>query len=131
MTTLTTQYGLSTQDTPRNKREQKTQGCEECLQCEARADTRSIGRKKDRIIYVENSSNITEPFVIQEVGTAEELRNKICEKHPGICIDMIGMRISHSRLGVVGRKFYEEDLPSDQILYVYLYLKKHTPSYGK
>jgi hypothetical protein len=84
--------------------------------------------KKDRYIYIENSSTKVNPFLVRSVATVPELIQKICDYIPLSCDSAIGMRISDTRMGTIGRKIYEGDLPSEAFfLYVNLYLKKHPP----
>ncbi len=84
--------------------------------------------KKDRYIYIENSSTKVCPFLVRDVATVPELIQKICDWIPMTCHESIGMRISDTRMGSFGRKVYEGDLPSEAFfLYVNLYLKKHPP----
>lgn len=131
MTTLTyTTNGLSTQDTTGAKGREEEKGCQDYLQQQAHPKATGSARKRDRIICVENASNVREPFILEEVGSVPELIEKLCEKFPTICINMIGMKISNSRAGTFGRKTYEGEIPfEDDTLYVTLYLKKHTPYY--
>lgn len=119
------QYGISTPNPSRKEGRQEAQG-QDNLQQQACADTGSPTCKRDRIIYVENSSNIHDPFVLQEVGTVDELIEKMCERFPAICTDVIGMKISTTRLGTIHRIYLTDRIPyKADTLFVTLYLKKH------
>jgi len=106
---------------------EEAEGQPQCVQQQACADAASTPRKRQRIVYIENSSNCRSPFLVEEVGTVQELVQQICERFPEICIETLGMKISSSRAGSIGRVFYEGDLPYEQdTLYVSLYLRKHS-----
>ena len=97
------------------------------LQQQAREDAGSPSRKRDRIVYIENCSNSRAPFVVQEVGTVDELIQAVCNKYPDICITSIGMDVSPSRYGSIRRKVFTDEIPYEyDTLYIRLYLKKHT-----
>lgn len=118
--------GQSAQDTPGNKGRQEAQG-QEHLQQQTRASDGSPPRKRDRILYVENSSNIREPFVLEKIATVEELTSAFCERFPSLCIDAIGLKISGSRMGTMHRETYTDIIPYHaDTLYITLYLKKHS-----
>lgn len=117
--------GFSTEDTSRKERRQEEQG-QGYLQQQAYPNAGSPTIKRDRIIYIENSSNIHDPFVLQEVGTVDELVEKLCDKFPAISLDSIGMRISTTRLGTIHRIYLTDRIPyKADTLFVSLYLKKH------
>lgn len=121
------QNGLSSPDSPRKEGRQEAQGQDD-LQQQTCADPGSPTLKRDRIIYVENSYNIHDPFVIKEVGTVEELIQKLCDKFPTICTDSLGMKISTTRLGTIHRIYLTDKIPyKADTLFVSLYLKKHPP----
>ena len=124
---IQTQHGYTTTDPSREKGWKEGKG-QDHLQCEACTNAGSTERKKDRIIYVENSSNITYPLVLKEISTVEELIQGICDMHPKISLDYIGMRVTTARLGVVPREYITDKLPYEKdTFYVNLYLKKHPP----
>jgi len=122
--------GLRDQDASREEEWQEGKRRQECVQCEACAHSAVSPRKRDRIIYVQNSSNVRDPFILQEIGTVEEFLAAFCAKFPDFCSDSIGMKISTSRVGVMHRKMLSEvdTIPYEEdTLYVELYLKKHPP----
>jgi len=120
--------GYATQDKTREERRQEEQG-QEHLQRKARADATGDKRKRDRIVYVENTSNIRDPFIIEKVDSVEDLIQKICMKFPDICLESIGMKVSNSRMGTMHRKHFTEEIPYEyDTLYITLFLKKH-PSF--
>jgi hypothetical protein len=126
------QYGISTPDSPRKEGRQEAQR-QDNLQQQTRADSGSPTCKRDRIIYVENSSNIHDPFVLPEIGTVDELIEKMCERFPAICTEHIGMKISTTRMGTIHRVILTDRIPyKADTLFITLYLKKHPPiSVGK
>jgi hypothetical protein len=120
------QHGQYTQDSPRNEGRQGAEG-EGNLQQQTCADSGGPPRKRDRIVYIENSTNSSKAFIIQEVGTVDEVIRAICEKYPTICIESIGMKVSSSRQGTIHRSYFMDRLPYDvDTLYVTLYLRKHS-----
>jgi hypothetical protein len=125
--------GLRAQDASRE--EGRQEGEQECVQCEARPCSTGPPRKRDRIIYVQNSSNVRDPFILQEIATVREFLEAFCAKFPDFCSDSIGMKISTSRMGVMHRKMLSEvdTIPYEEdTLYIELYLKKHPPvAYSK
>ena len=122
-----TPNGLSTTNTSR-KEGKETEGQKEHLQQQAHTDAGSQTKKRDRIIYIENSANIDKPFVIQDVGCVKEVMEKICALHPALSLDCIGLRISNMRCGSRDRKYYSDKIPYDtETLYVSMYLLKHPP----
>lgn len=102
----------TTQDTPREEGMQKGQRQRD-LHEQARADSAIHQRKRDRIIYVENSSNIRDPFILQEVATVPELLKQLCTRYPKICLDRIGFKVSNSRQGTIGRKVLTNEIAYD------------------
>jgi hypothetical protein len=102
---------------------------QEHLQCEARSHAaRALPQKRDRYIYLENSSNLRDPFPIQEVATVPELLAKIRDFIPQLAHPDLGMRVSATRMGSMHRVYLTGDLPSDAFfLYVSLYLVRHPP----
>jgi len=82
---------------------------------------------------MENTSSVHKPLLLENVGTVEELTDKIVAQLPNVCSSSIGMRISDTRMGTCQRKYFTDTLPYDaEFLYVTLYLKKHPPiSFGK
>lgn len=123
------QYGISTPNPSRKEGRQEAKGPDD-LQQQTCADTGSPTCKRDRIIYVENSSSIHDPFVLQEIGTVEELLEKLYERFPGISSEAIGMKISTTRLGTIHRIYLTDRIPyKADTLFVSLYLKKH-PSFA-
>lgn len=118
--------GQPAQNAPGNEGRQEAQG-QDHLQQQARAADGSSPRKRDRIIYVENSSNVREPFILEKIATVEELTSAFCNRFPAICIEAIGLKISDSRTGTMHRKTFTDNIPYDaDTLYITLYLKKHT-----
>lgn len=118
--------GQSAQDASGDEGRKEAQG-QEHLQQQACAADGGAARKRDRIIYVENSSNVRDPFVLKEVATVDELTSAFCDRFPAICIDAIGLKISDARAGTIQRRTFTDKLPYDaDTLYITLYLKKHT-----
>lgn len=116
--------GLQTTENQTREKGQRQTEKQEHLLWETCEDSR---KKRDRIIYVENSSTVSQPFLIQEVGTVDELLQKICNKFPEICLHSLGMKISDSRPGTTQRRILTDSLPSEaDTLYIHLYLKKHS-----
>lgn len=119
------QNGYTPEDKTREQGRQEEKG-QEYLQQQARANAAGDKRKRDRIVYVENSSNVRSPFVLEEVGTVSELIQNLCILYPEICLDSIGMRVSNAKQGVIGRKYFTEEIPYEyDTVYIYLYLNKH------
>jgi hypothetical protein len=119
------QNGYATENETRDEGRQEEEG-QGYLHKQARADSASHQRKRDRIIYIENSSNVRGPFVLQEVGTVSELTEKLCEKYPEICLDSIGMKMSNAKQGVIGRQYFSDQIPYEyDTIFIYLYLHKH------
>jgi len=102
---------------------------QEHLQCQARTHAAgTLSQKRDRYVYLENSSNLREPFPIQEVATVDELLTKIREKIPQLAHPDLGMRVSATRMGTMHRVYLTGDLPLNAFfLYVSLYLVRHPP----
>lgn len=125
--------GLRAQDTSREEGWQEDKGRQECVQREACAHATGSPRKRDRIIYIENSSNVREPFVLEKIATVEDVLQGICSKFPEICLESIGMKISASRTGTLHRTLLTGEIPYEaDTLYIQLYLKKHPPvAYSK
>jgi len=124
------QNGQRTQDTSGTEGRQEAQG-QEYLQREARADAGGQTSCRDRIVYVENSSNVRGAFIIKEVRVVKDLIQKVCDKFPAICLDSIGMHISNARQGTIQRKlFTDEILYEYDTLYITLFLRKH-PSFSE
>ena len=120
---------LNGQPTPNTSREEGRQEAEGKgnLQQQTCADTGGSPRKRDRIVYIENSANSRGPFVVEEVGTVDELIRGVCEKYPDICIASIGMDVSPSRYGTIKIKVLKHEIPYEHdTLYIRLYLRKHT-----
>lgn len=125
MTSLTS-HGYRTQDTTGGQGWQDQ--VQDSLQQQAHQASGDAPIKKDRYIYIENSSTKLSPFLVRDVATVPELVQKIYDYIPLSCDSAIGMRVSDTRMGTFGRKIYEADLPSEAFfLYVNLYLKKHPP----
>jgi len=119
--------GLSPPDTSRKEGRQEAQGQDDLHQ-QTCADPGSPTLKRDRIVYVENSANIHDPFVVKEVGTVEELLEKFYEKFPKISTESIGLKISTTRLGTIHRIYLTDRIPyKADTLFISLYLKKHPP----
>jgi hypothetical protein len=98
------------------------------LQQQACASDGSTARERDRIIYVENASNIHKPFVLQKIATVEQLLSVFCSQFPQLCIQSIGLRVSDTRVGTFHRKYFTEIIPYEaDTLYITLYLRKHDP----
>ncbi len=118
--------GQSTPNTSRKEGRQEAEG-QGNLQQQTCADTGGPPRKRDRIIYIENSANCDKAFIIQEVGTVDEVIRAICEKYPNICIQSIGMKVSWTRQGTFHRSYFSDHIPYEyDTLYVSLYLLKHS-----
>lgn len=104
---------------------QERQG-QEYLQQQACADSGSPERKRSRIIYIENSTTVNKPFVVEEVGTVTEVIEKVCEKFPAICLHAIGMKITNARMGTLQREVFTGTIPyMYDTLYITLFLQKH------
>jgi hypothetical protein len=117
--------GQPTKDPSGEEGRQEAQGPGN-LQQQACADAGISSRKRDRIVYIENASNSRAPFIVKEVGTVAELIEGVCDRYPDICIQSIGMKVSSSRLGTIGRKMFTEQIPYEyDTLYISLYLLKH------
>jgi hypothetical protein len=117
--------GQSTPDSSGKEGRQEEQG-QEYLQQQACAGTGSTERKRSRIIYIENSTNVNKPFVVEEVGTVAELIEKVCERFPAICLDAIGMKISNARIATLHRQLFTDTIPyMYDTLYITLFLRKH------
>jgi hypothetical protein len=98
------------------------------LQQQACASNGSSPRARDRIIYVENSSSINKPFILEKVATVQQLLDAFCERFPTICIDSIAIRVSDTRTGTFQRKYFTDSLPYEaDTLYLTLSLRKHVP----
>lgn len=120
------QNGQSTPNTSREEGRQEAEG-QGNLQQQTCADTGSPPRKRDRIVYIENSANCRKAFIVEEVGTVDELIRGICERYPDICIQSIGMKVSWSRQGTIHRSYFSDVIPYEyDTLYVSLYLRKHS-----
>ena len=120
---------LNGQPTPNTSREEGRQEAEGQgnLQQQTCAASRGSSRKRDRIVYIENSANCNKAFIVQEVGTVDELIRSICHKYPEICIESIGMKVSWSRQGTIHRSYFSDVIPYEyDTLYVSLYLRKHS-----
>jgi hypothetical protein len=127
MNHLTEYNGPSTTE---NQTREKVQGQQETgqqyLQFETCENSGRVEKKRDRIVYIENSSNRCEPFVIQEVATVVELLEGVCKRFPEICLENLGMKVCDSRSGATYRKILTDILPYEKdVLYIHLYLKKH------
>lgn len=122
--------GLSTENASGTQGWEEAQG-QDNLQQQARqaaGGSESCSSKKNRHVTLENCSNVTGPFVIEDVATVEELVAKIFERFPNANSDAIGIRISDARVGSMHRQVLTGDLPSDAFfLYGTLFLKKHPP----
>ena len=119
--------GPDTSNTPREKGREEEQRQQNLLQQQTCADARGIERKRDRVIVIENSSNVSsQAFVLEEIGSVSELQDKLCARYPQICLDFIGLRISNSRNGNVKKTIFQDNIPYEyDTLYIWLYLKKH------
>lgn len=123
MTSLSSN-GYRPQDTPGDQG-WKEQG-QESVQQQTYQAPGSLPIRKDRYIYIENSSTKITPFLVRDVATVSEVIEKIYDSVPMSCSDSIGLRISDTRMGSSGRRVFEGELPPDVFfLHVYLYLKKH------
>lgn len=88
----------------------------------------AVLEKRDRYVYLENSSNLREPFPIKEVATVSELFAKIRERIPQLNNRDLGLRVSATRMGSMQRVYLTDNLPYDAFfLYVSLYLVRHPP----
>jgi hypothetical protein len=133
MNSLIAENGRQPKDTSGAEGRQEEQG-QEHLQLQARSPNGVPPReKRDFIVRIENSTKYERSFIIKEVGTAEELFDKICDYLPYTRDDSVGLRVSDTRMGTMHRVFYEDKLPMDKdSLFVSLYLKRHPPlSYRK
>jgi hypothetical protein len=128
MSSLTPENGRSPENTPRTEgsKEEQGQGHLQLQTCEA--DGGSPREKRDYIIYIENSHKHIQPFLLQEIGTVEELTQKLCEKFPQFGNGSLGLRICDKQMGCMNRAVYTEMLPIHvDTLYISLYLKRHPP----
>lgn len=122
------QNGQPTPNTSREEGREEAEG-QRNLQQQTCADAGGPPRKRDRIVYIENSANCHKAFIVQKVGTVGELIQGICHKYPEICIESIGMKVSWSRQGTIHRSYFSDHIPYQfDTLYVTLYLRKHSLS---
>lgn len=128
MSSLNPENGRSPENTPGAEGQQEEQG-QDNLQLQARAPDGGAAREtRNYIIYIENSSKYVRPFIVNEVSTAEELFQKVCDYTSCPSDESIGLRVSDTRMGAMNRVFYENRLPlQTDTLYVSLYLKRHPP----
>ena len=120
------QNGQYTLHPSREERIFKKEG-QESLQYETYQDSGSLTRK-NRIVYFENASNPRDPFVIKEVATVPELLEKICDRFPDICLKSLLLRVFSSRMGVISRKEFFHNLPTEvDTVYIIFSLRKHPP----
>jgi hypothetical protein len=126
------QNGQHAQDTQRIKEgrqaEEMGKGVWHPEACAAsgEASGESNSQATHRIIKFENSFQVKDSFLMK-ANTTQELENQIVTK---FSIDpyYVGMRFSHTKEGTMQRKYIEGVLdPSEQMVYVKLYLKKHAP----
>ena len=118
--------GQSTPDSSGKEGFQGKEQGQECLQQQACADAGSSERKRSRIVYIENSTNVNKPFIVEEVGTVTEVIEKVCSIFPAICLDAIGMKITNARMGTSHRKVFTDTIPyMYDTLYISLFLQKH------
>ncbi len=119
--------GLSTENKTREERWEEAER-QDSLQQQTHKTTGISSSKKDRIVYIENSSNVQHPFVIREVSTVDELLVKIYDLYPELLSEYLHLRIFASRFGTMQRKEIKNELPSTQEdLYIMLTLRKHPP----
>jgi hypothetical protein len=120
--------GLSAENETGDQRWKEAQG-QDYLQQQAREASGSseiCTSKNNRHITLENCSNVTAAFIIEDVATVPELVQKIFERFPNANSDAVGLRVSDTRTGSLNRQVFTEDLPADAVfLYVTLFLKKH------
>jgi hypothetical protein len=121
-------YGQPASNPHREEGWKEVQG-QEHLQREACSTSAgALPQKRDRYVYLENSSNLRTPFSIQDVATVPELLQKIRDFIPQLHHPDLGMRVSATRIGTMHRVFLTGDLPPDAFfLYVSLYLVRHPP----
>ena len=124
--------GCTTDDTSRDKGWKAEEG-QGNLQHEACAPASgSDAEARDRLIIIENSAKEIKPFIIQEVKTTDEVTQEIYDRFPRMKSDALYLRIWNGRMGMIGRKPLEGDLPPDLFdLYVSLHLKKHPSFFNK
>lgn len=127
------QNGCATYDTQGDegwKAEEAGQGNLQLEACSSAGG--SAERAKDRLVIIENSAKEIKPFIVQQVRSVEELTRTIYDMFPGMESDALYLRIWNGRMGMLGRKPLEGDLPSDLFdVYVSLHLKKHPSLFNK
>lgn len=80
---------------------------------------------KDRIVYIDNSLEKYEPFVVHNCTTVEEVINEIKARFPKLNNDSIGLHVKTSRASIL-EDFNRKVLPADaENLYITIYLRKH------
>ena len=122
---LSQSYGqYTTYQTREEGRQEK--GGQICLFGETCAPDGSVGRKaRSRIIYFENSAKEIKPIVLNDITTTKQLEEEIV-KHVPINTYVIGLRMSPTRMGSVGRMYLDGAIPDDvENIYINMYLKKH------
>ncbi len=125
---LIQQYGVTTPNTSREERWKETERQQSALQQQTHTTTRSPPCKKDRIVYIENASNVITPFVVQEVNTVHEVLEKIFERYPPMQSEYTELRLYNQRFGTVYRQQLQDYIPEHQEnIFVRLYLRKHPP----
>lgn len=127
------QHGQRTEDTQRKQEgsegEATGQGIRLAEACAASRKA-SGGQGSDpkasttRIIKLENSHQVKGPIYL-DVNTTQEIEEYLCSTYPIDC-SAIGMRFATSQEGTLHRKYFEGVIePSQDTVYVRLYLKKH------
>ena len=128
MSVLITQNGQQPDDPSGEERWQEAQRQQDSLQLQAHPTSGGQKGKRSRIIYVENSSNVSSPFVLYDIATVDELTRAFCDRYPQLCIKEIGLRISPSPGGTMHRVYLTDDIPyENDSLYITVYLRKHPP----
>lgn len=121
-----THYGHTTPDSPGKEGRQEEQRQQDSVQFQAHTDAGSSERKRCRIIYFENASNVNKPFTLQEVGTVAEVEQAIYNRFPDFSTENVGIRMYGHQPGIQGRTCFTDRIPYEtDTLYLRLYLKKH------
>jgi hypothetical protein len=119
------QYGYPTPNPPGKERRQENKE-QDNLQLQAHTGAGGLERKRCRIIYFENASNVNKPFTLQEVGTVAEVEQAIYDRFPDFSTEHVGIRMYGHQLGIQGRTCFTDRIPYEtDTLYLRLYLKKH------
>lgn len=76
------------------------------------------------IVNIENANGI-KPFVLYNIKTTEEVRAELFDRFPYMNSNKILVQCFPSRMGTLGRKSLEGEIPAIEEIWVTLYLRKH------